>query len=256
MYRSSSCCTSKLIRSRYIRLFTAPDILFQGFRSRPDWAGAMFLGAALIAAGRLLIPLDLTLATLREAILAQGQPVPPGLEDQGPLIRFAGAAAAFVFWPILMAFFAGLVMLFFAVLLGHEGTYRQYLAVVAHAQLIVATSGDPALASESRHGGRAAPALSRGVRRIPGAQLPAPIPELPGPIRHLGVGAGWPRSRQDRAKGVVGRRHFIRPDDSSYDGSRYHYLCRVNQVAAEAMHCAAKFPSASGRSRRLGVSTS
>ena len=57
---------------RYIRLFTAPDILFQGFRSRPDWAGAMFLGAALIAAGRLLIPLDLTLATLREAILAQG----------------------------------------------------------------------------------------------------------------------------------------------------------------------------------------
>ena len=126
---------------RYIRVFTAPDILFQGFRSRPDWAGAMFLGAGLVAAGTLLIPPDLTLATLREAILAQGQPVPPGLEDQGALIRFAGAAAAFVFWPILMAFFAGLVMLFFAVLLGNEGTYRQYLAVVTHAQLIVATSG-------------------------------------------------------------------------------------------------------------------
>ena len=126
---------------RYIRVFTAPDVLFQGFRGRPDWAGAMFLGAGLVAAGTLLIPPDLTLATLREAILAQGQPVPPGLEDQGALIRFAGAAAAFAFWPILMAFFAGLVMLFFAVLLGHEGTYRQYLAVVAHAQLIVATSG-------------------------------------------------------------------------------------------------------------------
>ena len=126
---------------RYICVFTAPDILFQGLRGRPDWAGAMFLGAGLVAAGTLLIPPDLTLATLREAILARGQPVPPGLEDQGALIRFAGAAAAFVFWPILMAFFAGLVMLFFAVLLGHEGTYRQYLAVVAHAQLIVATSG-------------------------------------------------------------------------------------------------------------------
>ena len=126
---------------RYIRVVTAPDVLFQGLRGRPDWAGAIFLGAALIAAGTLLIPPDLTLATLREAIMAQGQPVPPGLEDQGALIRFAGAAAAFVFWPILMAFFAGLVMLFFAVLLGHEGTYRQYLAVVAHAQLIVATSG-------------------------------------------------------------------------------------------------------------------
>jgi len=101
----------------------------------------MFLGAGLVAVGTLLIPLDLRLATLREAILARGQPVPPGLEDQRALIRFAGAAAAFAFWPILMAFFAGLVMLFFAVLLGHEGTYRQYLGVVAHAQLIVATSG-------------------------------------------------------------------------------------------------------------------
>ena len=35
---------------------------------------------------------------------------------------------------------AGVVMVLFAVLMGHEGTYRQYLAVVAHAHLISATS--------------------------------------------------------------------------------------------------------------------
>jgi hypothetical protein len=126
---------------RYIRVFTAPDILFQALRGQPEWASAMFLGAGLVAVGALLIPLDLTLATLREAIQAQGQPVPPGLQGQGALIRFAGPAAAFLFWPVLMAFFAGLVMLFFAILLGHEGTYRQYLAVVTHAHLIAATSG-------------------------------------------------------------------------------------------------------------------
>jgi hypothetical protein len=56
------------------------------------------------------------------------------------VIGFGGAAAAaFVFWPLQTAFYAGLVMLFFAILLGHQGTYRQYLAVVAHAQLIAAT---------------------------------------------------------------------------------------------------------------------
>ena len=126
---------------RYIRVFTAPDTLFQALRGQPEWAGAMFLGAGLLAVGTLLIPLDLTLATLREAIQARGQPVPPGLQGQGGLIRFAQPAAAFLFWPVLMAFFAGLVMLFFAILLGHEGTYRQYLAVVAHAHLIAATSG-------------------------------------------------------------------------------------------------------------------
>ena len=31
---------------------------------------------------------------------------------------------------------SGLVTLFLAFLIGHEGTYRQYLAVVAHAHLI------------------------------------------------------------------------------------------------------------------------
>ena len=127
---------------RYIRVFTAPDILFQGLRSRPDWAGAVFLGAGLVAVGTALIPPDLSLATLRETLQAQGQPVPPRLEDLGLVVGFfAGVAAAFLFWPVVMAFFAGLVMLFFAILLGHEGTYRQYLAVVAHAQLIAATSG-------------------------------------------------------------------------------------------------------------------
>ena len=125
---------------RYIRVFTAPDILFQGLRSRPDWAGAMFLGAGLVAAGTALIPPDLLLATFRETLQAQGEPVPPGLEDLGSVIGLGGAAAAFVFWPLATAFYAGLVMLFFAILLGHEGTYRQYLAVVAHAQLIAATS--------------------------------------------------------------------------------------------------------------------
>jgi hypothetical protein len=56
-------------------------------------------------------------------------------------IRVGGAVAAFVFWAIMLAVFAGVVTVFLAFLLGHEGTYRQYLAVVAHAHLISATSG-------------------------------------------------------------------------------------------------------------------
>ena len=55
-------------------------------------------------------------------------------------IRIGGAVAAFVFWWVALAIFVGVVMVLFAVLMGHEGTYRQYLAVVAHAHLIAATS--------------------------------------------------------------------------------------------------------------------
>jgi len=126
--------------TRYFQVFFSPDLLFQGLRNRPDYVGALLLGGGLLAAGQALLPTDLLLATAREAFQAQGQPVPSAFENFGTVIRFVGPAAALVFWPIGMAFFAGLVMLFFAILLGHEGTYRQYLAVVAHAQLIVATA--------------------------------------------------------------------------------------------------------------------
>ena len=126
---------------RYIRVFTSPDILFQGLRTRPEWAGAMLLGSCLVFAGTVLIPPELTIATLRERMLERGQIFPPGLADQMETIRFGGSVAAFVLWAIMLTVFAGVVTVFFAFLLGHEGTYRQYLAVVAHAHLISATSG-------------------------------------------------------------------------------------------------------------------
>ena len=127
--------------SRYFRVITSPDALFQGLRSRPDWFGAMLLGSCLVLVGTVLIPPELTLATLRERIAEQGQEFLPGLADRMAAIRFGGAMVAFVFWAVMLAIFSGVVTVFFRFLLGHEGTYRQYLAVVAHAHLISATSG-------------------------------------------------------------------------------------------------------------------
>lgn len=121
---------------RYIRVFTAPDVLFEGLRSRPAWAGATLLGGCLLVAGTVLIPPELTLAMLRE----QGRDLPPGFEDQMALFRYGFAVAGFVSWWIRVAFIAGVVTVVFSFLLGHEGSYRQYLAVVAHANLILATS--------------------------------------------------------------------------------------------------------------------
>ena len=126
--------------SRYVRVFTAPDTLFQGLRRRPHWAGAMLLGSCIVLAGAILLPPELTIATMRERILEQGRTFPPGSAGQMTVVRYGGAVAAFVFWAVMLAVFAGVVTVFFAFLLGHEGSYRQYLAVVAHAHLISATS--------------------------------------------------------------------------------------------------------------------
>ena len=127
--------------SRYVQVFFSPDDLFQGLRPRPYWVGAVLLGAGLAAAGVMLLPPDIMLETLREQSLAVGQPLPPGFEDLGGVFRYIAGAATFVFWPLGLAMYAGVVTVIFAFLLGHEGTYKQYLAVVAHAQLVTATAG-------------------------------------------------------------------------------------------------------------------
>jgi hypothetical protein len=125
---------------RYIQVFISPDSLFRGLRTQPDWVGAVLLGGFLAALGAVLLPPELTFAAIREQALARGQALPPGFADQIETFRYFGLAAAFVFWGVYIAILSGVVMGFFAFLAGHEGTYRQYFAVVAHAQLVPATA--------------------------------------------------------------------------------------------------------------------
>ena len=126
--------------SRYVQVFVSPGALFDRLVERPAWGGAMVLGAALVLAGALLLPPELYLAAFRQRLLEQGQAMPPGLESGVAFMRFGISAFAFLSWFIMLAFFAGLVTFGFAFVMGDEGTYRQYLAVMAHAQLIAATS--------------------------------------------------------------------------------------------------------------------
>lgn len=100
----------------------------------------MLLGALLVLLGAALTPPELLLDTMRERLQERGQVMPPGLEDRLGMIRIGGAVGASVGWVIMMGFSAGFVTLVFAMLLGHEGTLRQYLAVVSHAHLIAAAS--------------------------------------------------------------------------------------------------------------------
>jgi len=125
---------------RYIQVFVSPDTLFRGLRTQPDWVGAVLLGGLLTALGAALLPPELTLAAIREQALSRGQALPPGFADRIETFRYLGWVLAFVFWGVYIATLSGVVMGFFAFLAGHEGTYRQYFAVVAHAQLIPATA--------------------------------------------------------------------------------------------------------------------
>jgi len=130
--------------SRYVQVFFSPDDLFQGLRTRPYWVGAVLLGSGLATVGFMLLPPDIMLETVREQALASGQPLPPEFEslvdDLGGVVRYIIGAFTFVFWPLTPVVLAGVVTVIFRFLIGHEGTYKQYLAVVAHAHLVTTTA--------------------------------------------------------------------------------------------------------------------
>ena len=126
--------------SRYLQVFVAPGLLFEKLRERPAWGGAMALGSAFLLAGTILVPAELLIEAIRQQLISQGQSAPAGLEGAAQLVRLGGAGAALVGWFIINFLLAGVVTFVFAFVIGDEGTYRQYLAVLVHAQLITATS--------------------------------------------------------------------------------------------------------------------
>jgi hypothetical protein len=123
---------------RVLNVFVAPGELMAGLKDRPAWAGALLLGAVVVALSAILLPTEIFMATVREATLERGGSVPDNLESMAGLVRIGGVVAGFVSWWIIAAIMAGLLTLIFAFMLGDRGTYRQYLAVIAHAFLISA----------------------------------------------------------------------------------------------------------------------
>lgn len=124
---------------RFIDVFFNPGRLFRALKDRPAWVTAMLLGAVLATAMYVLIPADVWAEMQRQALLRSGRPVqeiPAAAQNVARYMRYLGG---FIGIPISEFFFAGVVTLIFSFVLGDEGTYKQYLAVVSHAWLITMT---------------------------------------------------------------------------------------------------------------------
>ncbi|GMR13187.1 MAG: hypothetical protein BMS9Abin29_1389 [Gemmatimonadota bacterium] len=123
---------------RALNVFFAPSDLMAGLRSHPAWVGAVALGSILTVLSAILLPTEIFEVSMRQRLLESGGEVPDNLERMAGFFRIGGAVAGFVFWWVIAAIMAGLVTLIFSFGLGDRGTYRQYLAVLAHAFLISA----------------------------------------------------------------------------------------------------------------------
>lgn len=132
---------------RVVDTFFSPVALFSRFGARPPWWDVMLLSVVLGIAAFALIPQEVWVNTMEEAMRQRGQEMPAGADPAqmaGMQRIFGLVGGAIVPW-IFLAVQAGAMVLLFSVILGGKATFRQYVGVVAHAGLISAVGGLAAL---------------------------------------------------------------------------------------------------------------
>ncbi len=107
----------------------------------PKWLGALLVSAVVVAISAWLMPFELFTQLQRQAALESGANAP---ELPDAALRWLRIAIP-IFGALSVLLGTCLVALLYTVLfqfiLGDEGTYRQYLAVLAHASFITASIG-------------------------------------------------------------------------------------------------------------------
>lgn len=127
--------------TRVIQTFFSPGDLTAALAKNPAWAAALVLGAILVIGQTALIPADVWNAMFRETMLRQGREMPAGFGAAGTFMRVSAVIGGGIGYFLMTLLFAGLTTLIFAFILGDEGRFKQYLAVMAHAWLIPAVVG-------------------------------------------------------------------------------------------------------------------
>ena len=127
--------------SRLIAVFFSPGRLMEQLADTPRWAASLLVVVALITLSVALIPADIFMELNRQAALERGAEFPELGERAMFWTRIAIPVGTLISTSVFMFLFTGLYTLIFAFILGDEGTYRQYLAVVSHAWFIAALFG-------------------------------------------------------------------------------------------------------------------
>jgi len=125
---------------RIVEVFFSPGKLMSGLARNPAWGAALLFGLVVAIAATVLIPADVWQVMIREQMAARGQ---DASQFQGgtSLVRIFGLVSVTIGYLIMAFVFAGLVTLIFAFVLGDEGRFKQYLAVLTHAFIIPALLG-------------------------------------------------------------------------------------------------------------------
>lgn len=120
---------------RIVEVFFSPGRLVEGLAAKPLWGAALALGAALVLLQTVLIPTEVWQTMVREQMIARGQD-PSAAVAGAAMIRVFGTVGGTLAYLVMAMLFAGIATLVFAFVMGDEGRFKQYLAVLTHAMLI------------------------------------------------------------------------------------------------------------------------
>jgi hypothetical protein len=121
---------------RLLDVFFSPAKVTAVLAKDPRWVGALLVSLVLVALATWLVPAEILVEAQRRVALDRGVDPPPLTDRTLQLIRVGSIIGAPVMVALLLFAFAGIYTVIFAFVLGDEGKFKQYLAVLAHASFI------------------------------------------------------------------------------------------------------------------------
>jgi hypothetical protein len=127
--------------ARLWKVVFSPGELFESLREEPRSGAALLTCGLFTLLAVVLIPPEIWVQMMREGAEAEGAELPGFLSSAGRALSLLLALAGIVTLYLMALVLAGIVTFFFAFILGDEGGFKQYLAVVSHGLLISTFGG-------------------------------------------------------------------------------------------------------------------
>lgn len=122
--------------ARVLQMLFTPGALFQALKAQPVWFWIMLTMSLLSGLSVWFIPDEAWTNLFREQMLETGRITEAELPPVGTGFRILSAAGACVSIFVIQILLACFTFGVFVFLLGDEGTFKQHLAVVAHAGVV------------------------------------------------------------------------------------------------------------------------
>ena len=130
-----------VLPARLVAVIVSTGALMAKLVEQPKWVGALIVVALVVGVSMLLIPVDLFMEMNRQQALERGVEIPEMSQTAIRVMRIVIPSMATVSTVVFSFVFAGFYTLIFTFILGDEGRYAQYLAVVVHAWFIAVLLG-------------------------------------------------------------------------------------------------------------------